>query len=112
MDIRTKRIGKIDLTAEQKKCFEALSVIIRKIEQKPEFATKIGAELVLGKRETLPGGSYSWAQLNISAFDPRILSSFVQLIMIDAADSKLPCTFTSKNLEGFHDPVFTNIILL
>lgn len=112
MDIRTKRIGKIDLTAEQKKCFEALSEIIRKIEKRPEFTTKIGAELVLGKRETLPGGSYSWAQLNISAFDPRILSQFIQLVMIDAADSKLTCTFTSKNIEGFHDPIFTNIIVL
>jgi hypothetical protein len=111
MDIRTKRIGKIDLTVEQKKCFEALSVIIRQIEKRPEFATKIGAELVLGKKENHPGGS-SWAQLNISAFDPRILSSFIQLVMIDAADSKLQCTFTSKNIEGFHDPVFTNIIIL
>jgi hypothetical protein len=112
MHIRTKRIGKIDMTVEQKKTFTILSEHIEKIEKKSQFQNKIGAELVIGRHMQISKDKASWIQLNISAFDSPKLSEFISELMASVAGLNLNCIFSSKNIEGFTDPVFTNIIIL
>lgn len=106
MKIRIKKIGAANLNAEQQKNFDTISLIVNELEKKKDFQTKIGVELVISDPKL--GAS----KLSVSAFNTELLSRFISEVMIETAKLNLPVKFSTKHIEGFNDPVFTNIIIL
>jgi len=100
-EIRVKTVSKNKLNTNQKESFENLSKIIEKLVKLEDFKDRIGAELVV--TEKLP-------ILHVSAFNPKVLSSFILSLMVKVSGTSINCGFAKDHEEEILTPLFTNRI--
>jgi hypothetical protein len=103
MEIRDRYQMEEKPSASQQASLKILEELIQKVESQKEYREKVGAEKILinGK-----------ASMHISAFNNEVLSGFITELMYHVSGTNLSVNFSKKNIQGFLNPVFTNIITI